>query len=110
MVKNEWQVEFKLTDPINNWKRFDISVGGTKPEEERRFFRFELDAYYFQIYRWFLSNGNKYIDGVCGQDYLQGSPEYWACQRTQWNVTEIQNGTVPEFFDTMYGFYYPTVS
>ena len=110
MVKHEWQVEFKLTDPINNWKRFDISVGGTKPEEERRFFRFESNAYYRQVYRWYLSNGEKYIDGRCGESD-SSSPEYQACRRIQWEtLDQIRNGTEPEFFDTMLGFLYPTVS
>ena len=82
-------------------KRFDISVSGTEPEDERRLFRFEFDAYYREVYKWFLRNGTKYIDGRCGAI---------ECLLNQWNVTEIQNGIEPKFFGIMEGFLYPAVS
>ena len=101
LKKHEWQVEFNLTEPLNNMKRFDISVSGTEPEDERRLFRFEFDAYYREVYKWFLRNGTKYIDGRCGAI---------ECLLNQWNVTEIQNGIEPKFFGIMEGFLYPAVS
>ena len=89
-------------------KRFDISVSGTEPEDERRLFRFEFDAYYREVYRWFLRDGTKYTDGRCPPN--DGSPEGYACRYNYWNVTEIQNGTEPKFFGIMEGFLYPNVS
>lgn len=91
-------------------KRFDISVSGTEPEDERRLFRFEFDAYYREIYKWFLRNGTKYIDGRCGITDAVGTDKGDACLYNQWNVTEIQNGTEPKFFGIMEGFLYPNVS
>ena len=91
-------------------KRLDISVSGTEPEDERRLFRFEFDAYYREVYKWFLRNGDKYIDGKCGTLDAFGSAGNIACQLNHWNVTEIQNGTEPKFFGIMEGFLYPNVS
>ena len=85
-------------------KRFDISVSGTEPGEERRLFRFEFDAYYREIYQWFLRDGTKYF-GRCEID-LPNDP----CQLNHWKDKEIQNGTEPKFFGKMEGFLYPNVS
>ena len=92
-------------------KRFDISVSGTEPEHERRLFRFEFDAYYREVYKWFLRNGDKYIDGKCGTIVADGTiGGSKACELNQWKVTDIQNGTEPKFFGIMEGFLYPNVS
>jgi len=96
-------------------KRLDISVSGTEPKEDRRLFRFEWDAYYREVYRWFLRNGTKYFDGRCGNFYPADQEDVKefdkACRENQWNVTEIQNGTEPKFFGgIMEGFLYPMVS
>ena len=115
--KHEWQVEFNLTEPINNMKRLDISVSGIDPKEERRLFRFERDAYYREIYKWFLKDGAKYFDGRCGDLVNLGNADQdevnafqKACKANQWKVFEIRNGTEPKFFGIMDGFLYPMVS
>ena len=91
-------------------KRFDISVSGTEPESKRRLFRFEFNAYYREVYKWFLRNGTKYIDGRCGITDSLGTSRAEECLLNQWNVAEIQNGIEPKFFGLMEGFLYPSVS
>ena len=91
-------------------KRLDISVSGTEPEDERRLFRFEFDAYYREVYKWFLRDGTKYIDGRCGISDSLDTSGAMECLLNQWNVTEIQNSFEPKFFGIMEGFLYPAVS
>ena len=51
-----------------------------------------------------MKDGRKYIDGICGGV----DPEI--CSQIQWSLSEIKNGTVPEFFNMMDPLFYPLVS
>ena len=85
---------------------------GKNSEEEPRLFRFEWDAYYREVYKWYLRDGTKYFDGKCG-DRITDNPtneEVQACRRSHWNSTAIQAGEMPKFFGIMEGMLYPTVS
>ena len=80
-------------------------MSGSATHDLRRLFRFHFDTYFIEVFKWYLKDGRKYIDGKC-EDKI-GLRE---CEKFQWEDSDIQNGSVPEFFNKMDGIFYPKVS
>ena len=80
-------------------------MSGPATHDERRLFRFHNTLYYFEVFQWYLKDGRKYIDGKCKLEL-----DLRECEDLQWLDSDIQNGSVPEFFNKMDGLFYPKVT
>ena len=78
--------------------------------DQRRFFRFHSDMYFFEVFRWILKDGTEYVDGECNGRFEQQDLNKLCYGEIQWRKSDIKNGSIPEFFSKMDGLFYPRVS